>query len=80
MLGYTREEVCERDTNKLSFKKVRELLNDEAFFQKMQEYKFTGPKTQEFRAYEKLSFLKKNLEHYQEEDVEAYSMTAYDCC
>jgi len=75
MLGYTREEVCDRDTNKLSFKKVRELLNDEAFFQKMQEYKFAGSKTQEFRAYEKIAFLKKNLETYEEEAVENYSTT-----
>lgn len=75
ILGYKREEVCERDTNKLSFKLVRELLNDEAFFQKMQEYKFSGSKTQEFRAYEKIAFLKKNTEVYEEEAVEGYSMT-----
>lgn len=64
ILGYTREEVCERDTNKLSFKKVRELLSDEVFFQKMQEYKFAGPKTQDFRAYEKIAFLQKNMQAY----------------
>jgi len=75
ILGYKREEVCERDTNKLSFKLVRELLNDEAFFQKMQEYKFAGPKTGEFRTYEKIAFVKKNLEAYEEEAVENYSMT-----
>jgi hypothetical protein len=75
ILGYTREEVCERDTNKLSFKKVRELLSDEVFFQKMQEYKFSGPKTQDFRAYEKIAFLQKNMQAYEEEAVETYSMT-----
>lgn len=75
LLGYTREEVCERDTNKLSFKKVRELLADEGFFQKMQEYKYSGPKTAEFRAYEKVGFLQKNLSAYEPDFIEGYSQT-----
>lgn len=62
LLGYTREEVCEVDTNKLSFKKVRDIIGDETFYQKMCEYKFAGPKMGEFRDYEKMAFLKKNLE------------------
>lgn len=32
LLGYTREEVCERDTNKLSFKKVREIIGNETYY------------------------------------------------
>jgi hypothetical protein len=31
LLGYTREEICERETNALSFKKVKELINDKLF-------------------------------------------------
>lgn len=76
LLGYTREEVCDRDTNKLSFKKVKEIIGDETFFQKMAEYKFSDPKPGNFRAYEKMSFLKKNLE-LEEEALEAYSQTLF---
>lgn len=42
----------------------------------MAEYKFAGPKTGEFRSYEKMAFLKKNLE-LDEEALEHYSQTMY---
>jgi len=76
LLGYTREEICEENTNKLSFKRVRDIIGDETFYQKMAEYKFAGPKTGEFRDYEKMGFLKKNLE-LEEEQLEQYSQTMY---
>ena len=76
LLGYTREEICEDSTNKLSFKKVREIIGDETFYQKMAEYKFAGPKNSEFREYEKMAFLKKNLE-LEDDQLEQYSQTMY---
>lgn len=75
MLGFSREEICERDTNKLLFKKVRSILRDNDFFEQMSNYKIQGTKPGEFREYERLQFLKKNLEKCHEEDVESYSMT-----
>lgn len=42
----------------------------------MAEYKFSGPKTGDFRSYEKMAFLKKNLE-LDEEALEHYSQTMY---
>ena len=76
MLGYPREEVCDRDTNKLSFKRVRQIIGDETFYQKMAEYKFAGNKASDFRDYEKMAFLKKNLD-LDEEQLESYSQTMY---
>ena len=76
LLGYQREEICDRDTNKLSFKKVREIIGDETFYQKMAEYKFAGCKTVDFRDYEKMAFLKKNLD-VDEDQLEQYSQTMY---
>lgn len=75
MLGYSREEVCERDTNKLHFKKVREILRDNDFYDKMSGYKIQGTKTSDFREYERLRFMKKNMEKNDDEQLEAYSMT-----
>lgn len=75
MLGYSREEVCERDTNKLHFKKVREILRDNDFYDKMSSFKTQGTKNNEFREYERLRFLKENMAKYDEEGLESYSMT-----
>lgn len=75
MLNYSREEICERDTNKLAFKKVRGILRDNDFYEQMSNYKTTGTKNSEFREYERLAYMKKNLEKCTEEEVEAYSMT-----
>jgi hypothetical protein len=54
MLSYSREEVCERDTNKLLFKKVRSILRDNDFYEQMSNYKIQGTKPGEFREYERL--------------------------
>ena len=37
LLKYKREEVCERDTNKLDFKKIKPLI-DEELFERMSNY------------------------------------------
>jgi hypothetical protein len=73
MLNYAREEVCERDTNKLHFKKVRSILRDNDFYEQMSNYKIQGTKNADFREYERLAFMKKNLEKCSEEEVENYS-------
>jgi len=73
MLNYSREEVCERDTNKLHFKKVRSILRENDFYEQMSNYKIQGTKNGDFREYERLAFMKKNLEKCSEEEVENYS-------
>ena len=60
LLGYTREEVCERDTNKLEWKRAKILLNED-FFKKIGEYNPFGPKDGAFKEYQKLRFLKRNI-------------------
>jgi hypothetical protein len=76
LLGFKREDICEDGTNKLCFKKVRTIIGDETFYQKMAEYKYAGSKTGDFRAYEKVAFLKKNLD-VEEEQLESYSQTMF---
>ena len=48
LLGYTREDICERDTNKLEWKKAKKLI-DEEFFKRLGEYNPYGPKEGEFK-------------------------------
>lgn len=73
LLRYKREDICERDTNKLDFKKVKALIKDDLFI-KMSLYKVQGPSMDDYIAYQKLAFLRKNLEAIEEEKVEEFSM------
>jgi len=60
LLGYTREQICERDTNNLDVKKAKELIDNE-LFERMGNYNPVGPRETDFKAYQKMSFLKKNI-------------------
>lgn len=65
--------MCEENTNKLDWKKARELINEE-FFLKLGEYDPYGPKTDEFPAYHRLKFLETNISMYEPEFVDDYSI------
>lgn len=56
LLGYTREEICERDTNKLEWKKARHVLLGAAgdgaeFFKRLAELHPFGSKDGEYKLY-----------------------------
>ena len=73
LLKYAREEICERDTNKLDFKKVKPLIGDD-LFDRMVNYQPFGPNEGEFETYQKLAFLTKNLDGINEETVDEFSL------
>lgn len=68
----SREDICERGTNKLQWKRAKSFLKDDELFKKMSEYWPFGPKEDNFREYEKLAYLKKNLEGISEDQVDDY--------
>lgn len=72
-LRYTREEICERDTNKLDFKRAKTLINED-LFERMAKYMPFGQREDEYKEYQKLSFLKKTIESVEEEKVDEYSV------
>ena len=76
LLGYKRGDICERETAKLDFKRARNLINDK-LFQGIGSYCPFGPKEEEFLTYQKLSWLKKNIDSVDEEKVEEQSMVLY---
>ena len=43
LLGYCREDVCERDTNRLDWKKAKGFINNQ-FLHELVSYEPTGPK------------------------------------
>lgn len=73
LLKYSKDEVCERDTNKLDFKRVKPLINED-LFDRMANYKPFGQNDSEFEIYQKLAFLNKNLDGLQEEQVDEFSL------
>jgi len=50
LVGYTREEVCERGTNALNFKRAKTLINEKLFF-KIGSYNPVGPRADEYKVY-----------------------------
>lgn len=76
MLRYDREEVCEPGTNKLDFKKAKKNINDQ-MFKAMANYNPFGPNGQAFKEYQKIAFLKKNLEILEDEKVEEYDLITF---
>jgi len=69
-----KKEICERDTNKLCWKKTKAFLKDDEIFQKMTEYWPFGSKDDRYLEYEKLKFIKSNLEKISDEEVNDYSV------
>ena len=81
MLGFTREDICERDTNKIEWKKARKILlgpntDGGEFFKRIGDYNPFGPKEEQSTLYQKLRFLKKTLKKHEQEieKVEEYSI------
>ena len=72
-LSYTREEICECDTNKLDFKRVKSLINED-LFERMATYNPFGQRESQFKEYNKLAFLKKTIESIEEDAVDQYSI------
>jgi len=70
--------VCEKDTNKLSWKKTSKLIdpiNAETLFHKLGSFWPFGAKEDEYKEYQKLLFVRENLEGMgaNEEQVSEYS-------
>ena len=75
LLGYTKDNVTEGGTQKFFWKKAKTLINDD-FLNRMTSYDFMGPKETEFKAYQTLNYIERNIEGIQLADVEAVSIVA----
>ena len=73
LLKYEREQICERDTNKLDFKRAKMHIND-SLFKAMANYNPFGPNNTQFKEYQKMAFLKKNLEGIDDDKVDEYDI------
>jgi len=73
LLKHKREDLCERDTNKLLWKKAKEFVVDD-LFRMIGEYEPFGPKEEEFKAYQTINFIERILEGIDPEAVDDYSV------
>lgn len=73
-----REDICERGTNLLIWKKIKpyfQIENDDSFYRAISMYQPFGQKTDEYKEYEKLLFCRDNLDGLDEEIIDEYSVT-----
>ena len=68
---FPREQICEPNSNKLSWKKAKELLVADLPLA-MAEYTVWGEKTDEFRPYMRLNYVEGLTSKYTQEEVDAY--------
>lgn len=73
LLRFDREDICEPGSNKLDFKLAKKMINDN-MFKAMANYNPFGPNRQDFKEYQKMQFLKKNVDSVEEEKVEEYDL------
>jgi len=69
----TREACCERDTNKIDWKKAKANINDD-MFTKMGDYWPIGAKENNYREYEKMKYVQKCLEGVNSDELDEYSV------
>jgi hypothetical protein len=74
MLGFKRELICFRDTNKLEWKKALTHLDTDHLFNMIKAQNPFGPKAEEYLVYQKMKFLEKNLEGIDADQVDEYSV------
>ena len=73
-LGYTKQQIYLPNTNLLNWKHVRNLLDDQNFFNLIANYNPVGAKAAQVKSYQKLNYIKAKLEDIRQRDIEKYNM------
>lgn len=60
LLGYNKEDICEKGTNKLHWKKAKKLLNDE-LFKNIKNFTPIGHKAKNYKRYQLINFIERNI-------------------
>jgi hypothetical protein len=74
ILKIQREQICEPGTNKLKWKLAKKLVSPTSnLWELMNDYEAVGQKEDEYREYQSINFIDRNIENYYIEDADAYS-------
>jgi len=75
-----REAICTRETNMLEWRKCKDFFkvnfenpDDDNLYRRMSEYNPFGPKDGEYKEYQKIHFIRSNVEEIDPEIVDEYS-------
>lgn len=72
LMKIDRNEICEPDSNRLFWKKAKNLLGGK-LQELMAEYSILNPKGSEFKAYQTINYCERILAETNAEEVENYS-------
>jgi hypothetical protein len=74
LLKINREAVCEPGTNKLKWKLAKKTMAPTSnLWDLMIDYDAVGAKEDEYREYQSINFIDRNIENYYQEDIDAYT-------
>lgn len=73
LVGYNREDICEKDTNKLWMQKLKVLVDDK-FFERIDAYSQLGARAGVYPRYRNINAVERNLEEVKDEEVSGYSI------
>ena len=74
ILKINRESVCEPGTNKLRWKLSKKTVSPASnLWDLMHDYEAVGAKDDEYREYQSITFIDRNIENYYQEDIDTYS-------
>ncbi len=73
-LGYSKEDIYKPNTNILNWKKVRTLLDDENFFNKIDAYNPVGAKKEKNKPYSTINYINEKIKGIKQKDIDKYNM------
>lgn len=74
LLKINREAVCEPGTNKLKWKLAKKAMAPTSnLWDLMIDYDAVGAKEDEYREYQSINFIERNIENYYQEEIDAYT-------
>jgi hypothetical protein len=73
LLKINREAVCEPGSNKLKWKLAKKVVAPTSnLWDLMNDYEAVGQKDDEYKEYQSINFIERNIENYYVEDADAY--------
>jgi len=74
LLGFTREEICQPNSQLFFWKKAKELIMEEVPA-KMKQHRVLGAKEDDFKLYQKINYCEKIISGLEQETIDAHNST-----
>jgi len=74
MLGFTREEICQPNSQLFFWKKAKELIKEQVP-EKMKNHTVLGPKEGDYKLYQKINYCEKIISGLEQETIDQHNAT-----